>query len=365
MEHTARTTTSPWSNLRRLFGRGAAAERLVLAAIPHAVLTVDAGECVAFANPAAESLLRTTLGTAAGISLHGAFETIAPDGGRMCALCAALAESSLLAGHATLVAGERRIVFDYECAPIVNRGARVGVVIALDAQPSDAELERRNKERVARETQAIIADLAHELNNPLTVVLASAGMMREHAETDDARRRIELIVEAAERCVGIVRTFRSSLVANAGPEVATVPPPAPAPMPATASSRRAHILVVDDDPLVGSAMAAALAAEGHAVDIATDGLAALARVATRMYDVILTDVRMPRLDGPGLYHELRRLRPELLARVVFVTGDTLSPTTRNFLASVDAPSVRKPFEPRQLRAVVRRILAAEEARDIA
>ena len=337
----------------------------MLAAIPHAVLTVDANECVAFANPTAESLLRTTLGTATGISLHGAFETIAPDGGRMCALCAALSEASLLSGHATLVAGERRIVFDYECAPIVSGGSRVGVVIALDAQPSDAEIERRNKERVARETQAIIADLAHELNNPLTVVLASAGMMREHADTDDARRRLELIVEAAERCVGIVRTFRSSLVTGAGAEMATVPPPSPVPVASTPPSRRAQILVVDDDPLVASAMAAALAAEGHAVDIAADGLAALARVAARTYDVILTDVRMPRLDGPGFYHELRRLRPELLPRVVFVTGDTLSPTTRNFLASVDAPSVRKPFEPRQLRAVVRRVLSSEEARDIA
>lgn len=355
MATASRVSPSPWSRLRHLFGLGAAAERLVLAAIPHAVLTVDAHERVAYANPAAQAVLRASLGTAIGQSLHGAFEAVTSEGSRACALCAALGESSVLSDDVTLVAGDRRTLVRFECAPIMSDGQRVGVVIALDPQPPEAEVERRQRERVTRDTRAIIADLAHELNNPLTVILASAGMLREHADGDDVRRRVDLILEAADRCVGIVRTFRASLAAPP-PEPVTAPPPSPPP-PIPARAPRAHILVVDDDALVASAMAAALAAEGHAVDIASDGLAALARVSTRLYDVILTDVRMPRLDGPALYHELGRVRPELLSRVIFVTGDTLSPTTRNFLATVAAPSVRKPFEPRQIRSVVRQLLA--------
>jgi DNA-binding response OmpR family regulator len=156
--------------------------------------------------------------------------------------------------------------------------------------------------------------------------------------------------------------FRSSVIGNR-PDEATVPGAGPA-VTVPARPARAQILVVDDDPLVASAMAAALAAEGHEVDIADDGLSALARIATRRYDVILTDVRMPRLDGPGLYHELGRVRPDLVSRVVFVTGDTLSPATRRFLENTGVPSVKKPFEPRQLRAAVRRLLTGED-RDIA
>jgi CheY-like chemotaxis protein len=225
----------------------------------------------------------------------------------------------------------------------------------LERETTVSEIEQRHEERITREMQALLADLAHELNNPLTVILAAAGMMREASEPEMTRKRVNLIAEAAERCVGIVRTFRATLVPK---HEATGVVSAPA------EAAKAQILVVDDDPLVASAMASALAAEGHEVDTAADGLAALARVSARRYDVILTDVRMPRLDGPGFFQELGRLRPELTSRVVFVTGDTLSASTRRFLEQCGAPSVKKPFEPRQLRAVVRRVLGGEE-REIA
>lgn len=119
----------------------------------------------------------------------------------------------------------------------------------------------------------------------------------------------------------------------------------------------ALILVVDDDRVVATMLAQALAADGHEVEVAPDGLAALDRLARRRFDVIVTDVRMPRLDGPGLYRELERRHPELVGRVVFITGDTLGSDTGPFLTSVAAPTLRKPFAITELSRTVRRILA--------
>ena len=345
--------------LRRLLGRGIVAERRVLATVPHAVVTVDPAERLIFANPAAVGLLADVFEVESpealnGVALHGALQTLAPDGGRVCALCAATGDGDR-DGDAVIVVGHTTHRVRYATAPLVERGEPVGLVVTLERRRTDAETERRNQERIAREMQSLLADLAHELNNPLTVILAGAGMLRETDDVEATRRRVELIGEAAERCVGIVRTFRSSLLSNQAP---ASPSPAVAPAPVSPTPARAHILVVDDDHLVATAMAAALSAEGHQVDIASDGVAALARIAARTYDAILTDVRMPRLDGPGLYQEIGRVRPDLLSRVVFVTGDMLSSSTHDFIHTVGAPCVRKPFEPRQLRTAVRKLLAS-------
>lgn len=91
-------------------------------------------------------------------------------------------------------------------------------------------------------------------------------------------------------------------------------------------------------------LAELLAAEGHRVDTAEDGQAALERVEQTAYDLIVSDLRMPRLDGPGLYREVARRRPELAKRFVFTTGDTLSPEMRQFLQEVALPQLPKPFD---------------------
>ena len=57
---------------------------------------------------------------------------------------------------------------------------------------------------------------------------------------------------------------------------------------------------------------------------ASSGREALERIASERYDVILTDIRMPDLDGRALYQEIERRWPERAGRVVFVTGDTLA-----------------------------------------
>lgn len=82
---------------------------------------------------------------------------------------------------------------------------------------------------------------------------------------------------------------------------------------------RADILVVDDDALIREGIAVVLEMAGHAVVQAADGLHALDVIAARSVDLVVTDLRMPRLDGYGLVARLRRQRPRI--PVVVLTGE--------------------------------------------
>ncbi len=134
---------------------------------------------------------------------------------------------------------------------------------------------------------------------------------------------------------------------------ARVEPPAPAAVPGLGGRQ---ILVVDDEPEVGELLVELLAADSHHVETVGDGARALDVLARRPYDVILSDMKMPRLDGPGLYRELERRRPELCARVIFITGDVLSPDTQRFLEATGAPTLGKPFTLEEVRRVLQRVL---------
>jgi len=116
------------------------------------------------------------------------------------------------------------------------------------------------------------------------------------------------------------------------------------------------ILVVDDEAEVAAVLADMLAADDHRVDTVADGRAALAKLAERAYDLILCDLRMPELDGPGLYREVEQRRPELCRRFIFLTGDTLSTEAQEFLETSGAASLAKPFPFDEVREVVQAAL---------
>ncbi len=147
-------------------------------------------------------------------------------------------------------------------------------------------------------------------------------------------------------------TFRIDLPVVT-PPVVTTPAPAEAP-PAIASK---SILVVDDEPDIAATLAEMLQGAGHRVEVATDGQNALEMLRHRDYDLVVTDTKMPVLDGPGLYRALEQRFPRLRHRVIFVTGDVLDPDKRDFIAATGAPCLAKPFDLDEVLAVVQRILA--------
>jgi CheY-like chemotaxis protein len=115
----------------------------------------------------------------------------------------------------------------------------------------------------------------------------------------------------------------------------------------------ARALLVEDERVVGDLLAEFLELEGYEVDRARDGREALELVRRRSYALIVSDVRMPDVDGPAFYHQLGLTSPELTRRIVFVTGDVVSPETRRFLDETCVPYLEKPFTIDEFQTVVR------------
>jgi CheY-like chemotaxis protein len=135
-----------------------------------------------------------------------------------------------------------------------------------------------------------------------------------------------------------------------GPE-----PLVPEPLPSLVVTGKA-ILVIDDEVGTAKALVRLFHRDGHRVDTAANGYLALAQLRKCSYDLILCDVRMPKLDGPELYRSLAQEQPQLLPRFIFVTGDTLSPAAKAFLEDSQAPYLVKPFHAEEVRRVVQQAL---------
>jgi PAS domain S-box-containing protein len=121
--------------------------------------------------------------------------------------------------------------------------------------------------------------------------------------------------------------------------------------------QRGRALVVDDEPDVAEALAALLVAEGLSVDLATSGRDAQRQIASTRYDLILSDLRMPDLDGTALFAWLQEKYPNLATRTAFVTGDTLGPAAARFLAASGRPVLEKPFDPGSVRHLLDELAA--------
>ncbi|MGH7268589.1 MAG: response regulator [Candidatus Rokuibacteriota bacterium] len=119
-----------------------------------------------------------------------------------------------------------------------------------------------------------------------------------------------------------------------------------------------RVLVVDDEALVADLVSEILRLDGHQVDHATNGLEALARIRAARYRLIVSDVHMPDLDGPTFYRQLLEIDSAFADRVVFITGDVLSPDTQRFLETSGVPYLEKPFGITTFQAAIRRALRA-------
>jgi CheY-like chemotaxis protein len=117
-----------------------------------------------------------------------------------------------------------------------------------------------------------------------------------------------------------------------------------------------RIMVVDDEPTVCQFLNEVLTQEGHNIETIDNASAALERLKHEQYDLILLDIRMPGMSGIELYRHIEEIDPSLLRSVVFITGDTISPDTMEFLNETDVRYLSKPFYVEQLKKDINQIL---------
>jgi len=127
-----------------------------------------------------------------------------------------------------------------------------------------------------------------------------------------------------------------------GETEAEQPPPGPAP-PVRVRNVGATVLLVEDEPALAAALAEGLKDAGFVVDRAGDGEEALSRVRGRSYDLIVCDLKMPRVDGIEFYRTIAAANPLLTRRVVFVTGDVVGTDAERFLEESGCRWLAKPF----------------------
>ncbi|HEX6464376.1 MAG TPA: ATP-binding protein [Vicinamibacterales bacterium] len=116
-------------------------------------------------------------------------------------------------------------------------------------------------------------------------------------------------------------------------------------------------LVVEDEAALGAAVAESLVDAGFVVDRAGDGGEALMRVEARVYDLIICDLKMPRVDGMTFYRALERDHPDAARRILFVTGDVAGTEAERFLEETGCRWLAKPFRLRDLLRTAKEIVA--------
>jgi len=122
-------------------------------------------------------------------------------------------------------------------------------------------------------------------------------------------------------------------------------------------------LIIDDEAPVRNPIRRFLERRGWTVEEAEDGTLGLARLLAPDglgFDLILSDLKMPGLSGLELHDRLLKDRPELMARLVFITGDVVSTDVADFLRKTARPVLEKPFELVELEIVVERVVGRND-----
>ncbi|WP_457336159.1 PAS domain S-box protein [Rhizobacter sp. P5_C2] len=216
-----------------------------------------------------------------------------------------------------------------------NRAQRVWLRVA-DSGPGVSP------EHAARVFEPFFTTKAEGIGTGLGLAV-SRSLAREHGG--------DLILEATGAEGGA--SFRLSVpVSGVADEAVVALRAEPAEAPA-----QARLLVVDDEAELLGLMREMLEGAGYDVATAESGAVALEMLETARFDAIVSDLRMPDVDGAALWREVSRRRPQLARHMLFVTGDTLSPDAREFLKEARCTGLDKPFSKADLLARVAALVA--------
>jgi PAS domain S-box-containing protein len=228
------------------------------------------------------------------------------------------------------VSGERRISVTT---------ARRGGMIRLEVADTGRGIDPAARDRIFDPfftTKAVGAGTGIGLSYSLGIIEAHGGTIE--------------IEPSAVGTVFVVRLpVKDGLAETATPEAAQAEP------------AKGRALVIDDETDVAETLADMLGRQGLDVSIALGGLAGqAAMLGGAPFDLIFSDIRMPDLDGPALYAWIAANRPDLIGKVAFVTGDTMSGRAAEFLTQAGCPVLEKPFTPAALRLLVTALTEAPD-----
>jgi CheY-like chemotaxis protein len=123
-----------------------------------------------------------------------------------------------------------------------------------------------------------------------------------------------------------------------------------------------RVLVVDDEPEIAALLRERLTADGLTVTTASSGRRALATLESGAVDAVVSDLRMPDMDGAALAMEIRRRWPDLAGRILLITGDALGADPEGRLGARSLPIFEKPLDLAALSTEIRRRIAQMEPR---
>jgi PAS domain S-box-containing protein len=218
--------------------------------------------------------------------------------------------------------------------------------------------------------------ISHEIRNPLAVIVNQIELLERDVERlagerdtsveterlDAVRREVARITEVIERLGEIAGGERYETVEYVG-RTRMVD------LRAGKGRRRerdprlegVRVLVVDDDGGIRRTLCELLESEGCRVESAADGRDALARIETGSFDVVLTDVVMPNMDGYELFTTVRERWPEL--PILMMTAfhyDKDHIIKRSRLEGLEGVIFKKPVDPDRLRLAMVEVLAARK-----
>ena len=125
------------------------------------------------------------------------------------------------------------------------------------------------------------------------------------------------------------------------------------------ASERVRVLVVDDEPAISKALSIALTRAGYEVKTAQSGDGALSFLSSEHVDVMVIDLRIPDTRGDVVFELAAATHPHLRRQTLFMTGD-ISERAYKLILSCKCPSIRKPFELRELIGAVQALVPHRE-----
>jgi PAS domain S-box-containing protein len=136
---------------------------------------------------------------------------------------------------------------------------------------------------------------------------------------------------------------------------------APRPAMAAGTSGGKRILVVDDEEVIVELYVQLLQALGHSIDTASTGLEALRKIEQNTYDLVISDIKMPKMNGIQLFEKAALAKPGMRNRFIFITGDMNSLTSQQFSTITDHPCLIKPVNIEKIESTIRELLGDRTA----